>query len=240
MGERASPRGEPAARSIDLSADLGEVDGDLVLLETVTSASIACGGHAGDELSMASALEEAARRRVVVGAHPSYADREHFGRKELGQPAERVAEEVACQVGRLSAIADSLGCEVAYVKLHGALYHRANRERRLAEALLGRLCVRHVLAADGEMIEAARARGLGATLEGFCDRAYEVSGRLMERGEQGALLSGGDAARQAVRLAGAGRFGSLCVHGDGPAARETAAAVRRALESAGFALRPFA
>ncbi|MGO9559217.1 MAG: LamB/YcsF family protein [Acidimicrobiales bacterium] len=219
---------------VDLNADLGEMPGDLALMEVVTSASIACGGHAGDDATMSAAVEAAAAHGVTVGAHPSYPDRDNFGRSERSDPPEVVAAQVAAQVERL--------CEmtaVNYVKLHGALYHRANRDAETADAILDLLPVRHVLAQPGQLLDRARARGWGASEEGFCDRAYRADGTLLDRSEPGAVLTDDDdVVRQAVRLASV--FRSLCVHGDTPSAVRLAKRVRDALLREGLVLRPFA
>jgi UPF0271 protein len=219
---------------VDLNADLGEIPGDLALMEVVTSANVACGGHAGDERTMAEAAAEAAARGVVIGAHPSYRDREGFGRIERGEEPSKVADEVAAQVKRLRRFA-----EVRYVKMHGALYHRANTDEEMAAALLARLPVHHLLAQEGALTRLARQAGFSVTLEGFCDRAYRPDGNLVPRGEPGAVLSEPAAVlAQAIRLSSS--FGSLCLHGDTPGALELARRVRAGLEEAGIGLSPFA
>lgn len=225
--------------SIDLNADLGEVAGDLGVMPMLTSANVACGGHAGDERSMAEAVAAAAANGVAVGAHPGYPDRRHFGRADRDDPAAVVAEQVAEQVAVLLSVG-----EVRYVKLHGALYHRANRDRETANAILDgleALPVRHVLAQPGHLLDLARERGWGATVEGFCDRRYLADGTLADRGEPGSVLHDpAEVAAQAVQLAGDGRVGSLCVHGDTPGALQLAASVREALERHAVELRSFA
>ncbi len=226
------------SRKIDLNADLGEVPGDLALMGTVTSANVACGGHAGDAATMAAAAAAAAGAGVHVGAHPSYVDREGFGRRDLEVAADVVAGQVAEQVGRLCELTP-----VHYVKLHGALYHRANRDAATALAILDALeplPVRHVLAQHGHLLELARERGWGGTVEGFCDRAYREDGTLVDRREPGAVLADpADVTAQAVRLASGGHFGSLCLHGDTPGAVHLAGAVRAALEKQSVEIRPF-
>jgi UPF0271 protein len=220
---------------IDLNADLGELPGDLALMGVVSSANIACGGHAGDDRTMAQAVEAADAAGVAVGAHPSYADREHFGRLERSDPPAIVAEQVAEQVARLQALA-----AVRYVKLHGALYHRANRDPELAAAILDALSVHHVLAQPGCLLDLARERGWGGTVEGFCDRAYHEDGSLVDRREPGAVLHEPAAVvHQAIELATSERFGSLCLHGDTPGALALAGAVRASLEAAGVEIGPF-
>jgi UPF0271 protein len=218
---------------VDLNADLGEIPGDLSLMEVVTSANVACGGHAGDEETMRAAVAAAVAGGVALGAHPSYADRAGFGRLEHGEQPEKVAREVAEQVERLCALG-----EVRYVKLHGALYHRANAEEEMAAAILDRLPVRHVLAQEGALTRLARREGFRVTLEGFCDRGYRPDGTLVPRGEPGAILSDPDEVlAQAVRLASS--FGSLCLHGDTPGALEFARRVRAGLEAAGIGVAAF-
>ncbi len=219
--------------AVDLNADLGEIPGDLVLLEVVTSANVACGGHAGDARSMSEAMKAAADHGVRVGAHPSYLDREGFGRVERHEAPEVVARQVAEQVEALA----SFGA-VHYLKLHGALYHRANSDPALAEAILEALAVRHVLAQRGALLSGARERGWGTTEEGFCDRAYRDDGTLVPRGQPGAVLEDeAEVVRQAIHLAPC--VGSLCLHGDTPGALAFARRVRAALEEAGVEVRPF-
>lgn len=247
--------------TIDLNADLGETPGDLVLMDVVTSANVACGGHAGDTSTMAQAVEAAVRRGVVVGAHPSYPDRERFGRVELGLPAHEVATAVVEQVQRLAEVASTFGrtARVSYLKLHGALYHRAGRDAELADRLLASLeevglGPVPVLAQPGSVLLATGARrGWEPVEEGFCDRAYRGDGTLADRSQPNAVLSSPkEAAAQAVALACRGalvttegtvlalRPASLCLHGDSPHALEMAVAVRDALRASGVAIAPFA
>jgi UPF0271 protein len=240
MAAAAGPRQHGRmTRTIDLNADLGEVPGDLALMAVVSSANVACGGHAGDASTMADAAAAAEEHGVHVGAHPSYVDREGFGRRDRDDPAGVVAAQVADQVALLCGLTT-----VRYVKLHGALYHRANRDAATAAALLAALeplPVRHVLAQPGALLDLARERGWGWTVEGFCDRAYREDGSLVDRREPGAVLEEPqEVVGQAVRLAVGGRFGSLCLHGDTPGALRLAREVRAALEREGVEIRPFA
>ncbi len=118
---------------LDLNADLGEGTGaDEALLEIVSSASIACGGHAGDEQTMRDTLQAAAARGVAVGAHPGFADREHFGRRRLVLPPEELDAQVRSQVRRLVEIGEEEGVPVRYLKLHGALANMAAEEPAIA------------------------------------------------------------------------------------------------------------
>ena len=256
---RARQDTEVTGRAIDLNADLGESDGDLALMSIVTSANVACGGHAGDTASMTAAVGAARAHGVTIGAYPSYRDRPNFGRRELNVPPEKVAAEVTHQVQALCRLAELQGAAVSYLKLHGALYHRAGRDPACAEAILQSLADAGlgplpVLAQPGAaLLKAARARGWMGAEEAFCDRSYRPDGSLLDRSEPGALLLRPEAAaRQAVELALDGgvrtadgswlelRPASLCVHGDTPSALEVARAVRRALENAGAVIAPFA
>jgi UPF0271 protein len=251
---RAAPE-----RWIDLNADCGELSSDLGLVGLVTSANIACGSHAGDRASMQAAVAAALLHGTVVGAHPSYPDRDGFGRVELGLATSEIVGPVLEQIVQLAGVAEVEGGSVRYVKLHGALYHRAAVDPECADALVAGISssglgAMAILAQPGSMmLVAAAAAGLQTATEGFCDRGYRADGRLVERGEPGALLEDpGRVADQAVALATTGgtlavdgRFiavaaDSLCLHGDAPDAVETARRVRSALESAAVALRSFA
>jgi UPF0271 protein len=223
-------------RSIDLNADLGEeVTDDAALLRIVTSANVACGYHAGSAEIMRAVCEQAAERGVSVGAQVSYDDREHFGRVARDVPSELLREQVADQVGTLSSIASAAGTSVRYVKPHGALYHRVIDDEEQAAAVLAGSGELSVLGMPGALLSGAEAAGRVVFLEGFPDRGYGPDGRLVPRGEPGALLEGeAEIAAHAVALAPSVQ--SLCLHGDSPGAVAHAHAVRRALESGGWRL----
>jgi len=234
------------AGSIDLNADIGEgVEGDVELLAVVTSASVACGFHAGDASTMRALCEEAVARDVAIGAHVGYRDREGFGRRELDVAPATVEVETAEQVSALATHAAEAGGRVAYVKPHGALYHRASVDGECAAAIVsaaraagGELAV---LAAPGSALLAqADAVGLATAPEGFVDRGYAPDGSLVPRSSAGAVLGVEDAVRQALALARSGRVRSLCVHGDTPGMFELARRVRVELEGVGVELRSFA
>ena len=224
---------------VDLNADLGEeVTDDAALLAVVTSANVACGYHAGSPEIMRAVCAEAAERGVVVGAQVSYADREGFGRVARDVPSEVLREQVADQVGVLSAIAEAAGTAVRYVKPHGALYHRVVDDAEQAAAVLAGSGELPVLGMPGELLTRAVAAGRSVFHEGFPDRGYTADGRLVPRSEPGALVTD-EASIVAQALVLAGTVDSLCLHGDSPGAVEHAAAVRRALEDAGLGLAPF-
>jgi UPF0271 protein len=230
------------ARVIDLNADVGEgVDGDIELLAFVTSANVACGFHAGDASTMRAVCAEAVERGVAIGAHVGYRDREGFGRRALDVPAATVEAETVEQIGALQ----EAGGRVAYVKPHGALYHRASVDAECAAAIVS--AIREigplaVLAAPGSALLAeAETAGLAAVPEGFADRAYAPDGSLMPRGSPGAVLGVEDAVRQALAIA-RDRLDvrSLCLHGDTPGGLELARRVVAELEAADIELRSFA
>jgi len=224
-----------ARRTVDLNADVGEgFDADGELFDIVTSANVACGFHAGDSNTMRAACEAAVG--VAIGAHVSYRDREGFGRRELGVDAATIEAEAAEQIAALQEIS---GGRVAYVKPHGALYHRAARDDACAAALVAASAPLAVLGFPGSrLLVQARDAGLVAVAEGFADRGYATDGTLLARGEPGAVLEEDAAALQAVQLAP--HVGSLCVHSDTPGAAVVARRVRAALDAAGLEVRSFA
>ncbi|MDQ1074416.1 MULTISPECIES: 5-oxoprolinase subunit PxpA [Microbacterium] len=245
---------------VDLNADLGEtVDGmptadDEAMFAVISSANVACGGHAGDAASMREAVARAARFGVAVGAHPSYADRENFGRICRQPAVAALRTSVAAQLAALVAA----GADLRYVKPHGALYHAVRDDAEQARAVvdavvdlssrLGRALP--VLGLPGVIAEVAASAGLPFVHEAFLDRGYTADGGLVPRGEPGDLVE--DPARvaaRAVRLVREGEVetvdgdriavaaASLCLHGDTPSAVAMARAVRAALDAAGVEVR---
>ncbi len=229
---------------IDLNADLGEGgSSDAALLAIVTSANVACGFHAGDQTTMRDACARAAANGVAIGAHVGYRDREGFGRRPLAVPAGLVEQETAEQIEALRNCARAEGTDVAYMKPHGALYHRATLDEECARALVAATRaggLRAVLCLPGSVLLAeAAAEGLAAVPEGFADRGYQADGSLVPRGHAGDLLGEEAAARQAVALATAGDVRSLCLHGDSSAAVLLAERIVRELARARVELAPF-
>jgi UPF0271 protein len=232
-------------RRIDLNADVGEGPGEDPLFAVITSANIACGGHAGDDDTMGSAVRLALRHGVALGAHPSYPDREHFGRATQHLTPAALSRTIAEQVAALVHAAEAQGARVTHVKPHGALYGDAARRREVALAVAhGVASVSPALIlvgfAGSPALRVWSEQGFRVAGEGFADRAYAADGSLVSRTEPGALITDPEAARdQAIRLARGGECATLCVHGDTEGAAAIAAAARRGLEEAGFVLRAF-
>lgn len=226
-------------RSIDLNVDVGEGGAhDEALVRLASSANIACGGHAGDERMIRSALEMAMVAGTRVGAHPGYEDREFFGRRPLDLPAAEVVAMMERQLVRFARLAAEAGAAISHVKPHGALYHQADASEALARLVLEVVresigACRLIAPSGGWLERLAGEFGLVAVAEGFADRGYGADGRLVARSEPGAVIEDpAVAARQALGLAG--KVGTLCVHGDGLAALRVLAEVRAALEADGW------
>ncbi len=241
--------------SVDLNADLGEGSGhDAELFELISSANIATGFHAGDSDTMHAAISAAMQHGVAVGAHPSFFDRENFGRKELKVPNEEVFDAVAYQLGIFQAIASALGVRPNHVKPHGALYNMAVRDEELADAI-----ARGIESVDPKLIlfapdktELARAgetHGVQIAREIFADRNYLNDGCLVPRTRPDALLRDPkEAAERVLRMLREGKVRSveghdvdvrgetICVHGDTPGAVEFARELRTQLEREGVGI----
>lgn len=253
-----------ARRVIDLNADLGEGFGawaagdDEALLDIVTSASIACGFHAGDPNTMRRLCRRAAGKGVAVGAHVGYRDLAGFGRRAMAVAWEDLVNDVIYQIAALDGFARIAGGRVSYVKPHGALYNAAVADPAQAAAVAE--AVRRydpslaLLALPGsQLLKAASARGLTAVAEAFADRAYDHHGHLAPRGTPGAVLHSRETiVERALGMVTAGRVTatdgssvpvsprSLCVHGDTPGAVAIAQGIRDALHAAGAVLAAFA
>jgi 5-oxoprolinase (ATP-hydrolysing) subunit A len=222
---------------MNLNSDIGEGAGaDELILGFVDSASVACGAHAGSvSISIATAWR-CRQLGVEVGAHPGYDDSAGFGRIEKALTPAEIEALVAYQVAGLAAVVP-----IAYVKPHGALYHRCQRDSDAADAV-ARVAKAHGVGLLGqpgfEIVAAAGRAGIPAYREGFADRLAMPDGTLAPRGRPGALLTPLAAARQAVRLAQSGRYDTICVHGDSKGAAKMASTVRQALRDAGIETRP--
>jgi len=229
---------------IDLNCDLGEGTGnDEAIMPYITSANIACGFHAGDEQTMRETLRLAKRFSVNVGAHPSWNDRENFGRREMDASPEEAERIVLEQIRTLAAIAKEEGVALSHVKPHGALYNQAAKDIQLASAIARAVKIVSVDLilvglAGSRSLEAGRAMGIRVAAEGFPDRGYNADGSLMSRLLPGALIdSPEEVARHAVELIQTGRMDTLCLHGDHPNAAENAKMLRKVLEKTGVEVR---
>ena len=247
-------------RSIDLNLDAGESAESLAngteeaLYRLVSSVNIACGGHAGDEQSMCEAIRLARKYDLSVGAHPSYPDRQGFGRKRIEIGHDALVSSLAGQIEALKKIAESEGVRLTHVKPHGALYNVAAGDESAALAIVE--AVKKVDAtlivvglAGSSFLQISRATGLRAEGEAFVDRGYENDGTLRARSNPDALIEDPrKAAERAVALANGERIESvhgkmiaipartLCIHGDTPNCLPTAQAVRTALQARGISI----
>src|SRR6201984_2358171 len=237
---------------VDLNADLGEGAGhDAELFELISSANIATGFHAGDSQTMHASISAAAKHGVAVGAHPSFFDRENFGRKELTIPTEEVFDAVAYQLGIFQAVASALDVRPNHLKPHGALYNMAVRDAKLADAIaraIASVDPKLILFApdNSELARAGEAPGLQIAREIFADRNYLTDGWLVPRTRPDALRHDPkEAAQRVLRMLREGRVRSvegrdvdvrgetICVHGDTPGAVEFACELRSRLEHEG-------
>lgn len=232
---------------IELNADIGEGCDDAALMPYLARVSIASGGHAGDAASMRVALRLGAEFGVAVGTHPSYPDREGFGRRRLPATPDAIAAWVVQQTEVLAEEAARMGMRLAHVKPHGALYNVAAVDAAVAAAIAQAVAdfdadLVLVGLAGSRLIEAGRSAGLAVLNEGFADRRYDPAGRLVSRETPGAVLTDPvAAAEQAERLAlrrplptlPAGELqievDTICLHGDTPGAINIARAVHAAL-----------
>jgi UPF0271 protein len=241
--------------TIDLNADVGEGMGtDDALLAVVSSASIACGGHAGDADTIRSALSACKARGVRAGAHPGFADKANFGRTRLHVGADVLRSQLQSQLILFHTIAVQVGIEVAFFKLHGAMANMAAEDFAFASGVLQAIqsvdSEIAILALDAsQQVHAADILGIPVILEAYADRAYTPQGQLVPRNLPGAVIHDAKAVvERCLRLA---RYGeivaidgtvfrssarSICVHGDTPGAVALAGEIRTALEAAGFAI----
>ena len=250
-------------KCIDLNCDMGEIpeaifDGTQEsLMPYLTSASIACGGHAGDARTMKATIEQALRWNLAVGAHPGYPDRVNFGRVNLNLPRETISDSVFEQVRVLAEIAAGCGARVTYVKPHGALYNQAATNRVLAQAIADGVVrwsrdVILVGLAGSLMLDVFQEAGFRVAAEAFADRRYEADGSLRSRKFEDAMIRDpAEAGRQALSIAeremvvavGGAEIAAIaqtiCIHGDTPGAPGIAATVAQTLRNAGIELRPF-
>ncbi len=235
---------------IDFNADLGEGCGnDSALMPLITSANIACGFHAGDALTMRESVRLALAYGVAIGAHPSFPDRENFGRTAMQLPAETVYAQTLYQTGALAAIVHAEGGVMRHVKPHGMLYNQAACDPLLADALARAVksldpTLILVGLAGSELIRAGERHGLATREEVFTDRGYLADGSLVPRSEPGALIEDDDeAVSRTLEMVQNGRVKSrdgvwtpvnaqtVCLHGDGAHALAFARRLREAFDA---------
>lgn len=257
-------QGSNAELSVDLNADMGEgfgvyrIGNDEALLNIVTSASVACGFHAGDPEIMARTFAMAKERGVAVGAHPSFPDLWGFGRRMIPCSLGEIERFVAYQIGAAQALATYAGHAITYVKAHGALSNMTQSNREVAQAICkavkavdsSLICMSY---AGGLMLQIAADMGLRTSGEIFADRGYGDDGELIPRGKPGAMIHDPDlAAERVLRMVRAGAvelpqgrqisasIDTVCIHGDSPNAIAMGIRIRRTLEDAGVHVRSFA
>ncbi|HML18319.1 MAG TPA: 5-oxoprolinase subunit PxpA [Bryobacteraceae bacterium] len=247
---------------IDLNCDMGEIPEHIAdgtqesLMRSITSVNIACGGHAGDERTMKTTIEQALRWNLTIGAHPGYPDRANFGRLELDLPLDAIETTVFEQIRTLAEIAATFATAIVHVKPHGALYNQAVSRPQMARAIangVARFSTDLVLVglAGSGMLDVFRAAGFTVAAEAFADRRYEADGTLRSRKFEDALIRDPrKAGEQALRIVkGEGVIAAdgsnvpieaqtICIHGDTPGAPKIAEAVARTLQDAGVNLRP--
>ncbi|HWR33906.1 MAG TPA: 5-oxoprolinase subunit PxpA [Chitinophagaceae bacterium] len=234
---------------VDINCDMGEgIGNDQLIMPFINSASIACGYHAGDENTMKKTVELAMKFKVAVGAHPSFSDRENFGRTDMRLPLQEVYDLVTKQIHILSEIALTAGTQLHHVKPHGALYNMAARAKPLAAVIA--LAVKDVNEklilyglSGSHLIKEAKKIGLKSASEVFADRTYQDDGRLTHRTKAGALITETDSVvQQVLRMIKEGTALSvngkivpivaetICIHGDGEHAVEFAKAIHEAIQ----------
>jgi 5-oxoprolinase (ATP-hydrolysing) subunit A len=246
---------------IDLNSDLGEsfgpwaIGNDAALMDSITSANVACGFHAGDPGTMRATIALARDKGVAIGAHPGFQDLVGFGRREIKASPAEVADLVLYQVSALAGMAAAHGIKLQHVKPHGALYNMACKDRGLADAVataiasLDRSLILFGLP-DSELLRAGEAAGLAVAAEVFADRAYDPDGSLTARAKPGSVIH--DTAQvveraikmvkdqQVIAVNGSTitlRAETICLHGDTPGAAEHARAVRAGLQNAGISVK---
>ena len=243
----------PSMFSVDLNCDMGEgYPNDAALMDYVSSVNIACGFHAGDEATMRATVRAAIEKGVAIGAHPSYSDRENFGRTAMQLSTDEIREIVTEQIQRLKITCDTEGGKLTHVKPHGALYNQSAKDRAVAEAIAQ--AVRDLDAdlvlfglSGSTSIDEAKKLGLQTASEAFADRTYRSDGSLTPRTEPNALITDTKAAAdQALRMIKSGNIiatsgepvaiiaDTICIHGDGDHALEFAAAIYKKLTENGI------
>jgi UPF0271 protein len=228
---------------IDLNCDLGEgCPHDAELMPLITSASIACGFHAGDPITAHAALTAAKRHGVQVGAHPSFPDREHFGRREMARSGPEIFADCVYQIGALAGLGEAVGISLRYVKPHGALYNMACRDDASARPVIDAAALFElgVMGLPDSRLQALSAGRCPFFAEGFADRRYLPNGSLVPRTSPNAFIENPtEAVRQTEWLLSTKGVRTLCVHGDNPHALAFVRELRASLLARGIAIRAF-
>jgi UPF0271 protein len=245
---------------IDLNSDLGESFGpwpmgqDAALMDSISSANVACGFHAGDPGAMRATIALAREKGVAIGAHPGFQDLVGFGRREMKATPAEVEDLVLYQVSALAGMASAQGVRLQHVKAHGALYNMACRDRALADAIAKAVAAfdRSLILfglPNSELLRAGAAAGLSIAAEVFADRAYDPDGSLTSRTKPGSVIHDTSKVveraikmvrdKQVIAVDGSTislKADTICLHGDTPGAADHAKAVRRGLEAAGISV----
>lgn len=227
--------------NIDLNCDLGEgCPFDAELMPLITSANVSCGWHAGDAATAMAALRLAAKHGVRAGAHPSFPDRETFGRSEMQRSEQQTYEDCVYQIGALVGLAKAAGIELSHVKPHGALYNMACRDDAVARPVViaSSLFGLPIVGLPGSRLQAISPRFI---IEGFADRRYLPNGSLVPRTQPDAFVEKvEEAVKQAIWLVRERGVQTLCVHGDNPKALDFVRVLRVGLEREGIAIKAIA
>ena len=247
---------------ININCDLGEssklhsTKNDPLLLEIVNSANIACGYHAGDKQTMEKTVEISKKNKVSIGAHPSFNDPENFGRKRLNLPSNEIKKLIIDQINILSEIATKSGVKVTHVKPHGALNNMACENYDLAKVISESIMkvnkeLIFLVPTGSQMEKAGKKLGMKIAAEIFADRNYEDDGNLVSRSKENAMITDPEIAKKhVVKMVESQTLNcysgkqipceidSVCVHGDGKSAVNTAKEIRNGLLKSGVTLNP--
>ena len=247
---------------ININCDLGEssklhsTENDPLLLEIVNSANIACGYHAGDKPTMEKTIEISKKNNVSIGAHPSFNDRENFGRKRLKLPPDEIKKIVIDQINILSNVANNKGIKVTHIKPHGALNNMACENYDLAKIIAETIIevdkeLIFLVPTGSQMEKVGKKLGMKIAAEIFADRNYEDDGNLVSRSKKNALITDPEIAKKhVIKMVEkqtlncySGKqipceIDSICVHGDGKSAENTAKKIKEGLIASGVTLNP--
>ena len=247
---------------ININCDLGEssklhsTENDPLLLEIVNSANIACGYHAGDKPTMEKTIEISKKNNVSIGAHPSFNDPENFGRKRFNLPSNEIKKLIINQINILTDVANNKGMKVTHVKPHGALNNMACENYDLAKIISESIIETNkelifLVPTGSEMEKAGKKIGIKVAVEIFADRNYEDDGNLVSRAKKNAMITDPEIAKehvlkmveeQALNCYSGKKIpceiDSVCVHGDGKSAVNTAKKIKEGLIKSGIILKP--